>query len=216
VKKLFLLLSVLVFVGCKSSIEIVLPMSAIQNKESQMHMGNIYVEISGCNDYEDSRKPSSSLIEAQKLIPYLFGTATFVECFSKNYNSYAHFQIPIAVGFNENDVVKTKSAIGVRSTNGVLLQIEIPTTISQRILGEIENDFSMTSIDDFEITIGMHNDLGKDIKGMALDTYISGEPHTWSTVILESEKTYNFKLSNVSTEYALKNGTVIVLIDMND
>ncbi len=62
-----------------------------------MVKGNIDIEVSSCNDYEDSRKESKNLIELKQKVPTIFKNAEYVECYRKKFDSYAHFTIPVAV-----------------------------------------------------------------------------------------------------------------------
>lgn len=87
----------MLLVGCKATVETEVGLKDILESKTKTIDGNLYVEVTGCNSYEDSRKPSDSVIEAQQTIPRIFEDAEYIECFSKQFDSFAHFNIPVVL-----------------------------------------------------------------------------------------------------------------------
>ncbi len=54
----------LLLIGCESNIETKVNLSDLQSKK--IINGDLYFEVGMCGDMEDSRKPSSFVVEAQK------------------------------------------------------------------------------------------------------------------------------------------------------
>jgi len=110
-----LVVGVLLITGCKATVETEVSLTDIQQSESKLINGDLYVEVAACNSYEDSRKPSDSLVRAKQNVPSIFNGAEFVECFSKEFDSFAHFSIPIALDKDEDGKMASDSHINLIS-----------------------------------------------------------------------------------------------------
>ncbi|MBD2798145.1 hypothetical protein ID856_16690 [Xenorhabdus sp. 18] len=95
--------STLVLSGCKVDVETKVNTDDLTSIEHKLVKGDIDIEVSSCNDYEDSRKESKNLIELKQKVPTIFKNAEYVECYRKKFDSYAHFTIPVAVGVLPDD-----------------------------------------------------------------------------------------------------------------
>src|SRR5690606_31909791 len=108
----------------------------------------LYLEVAGCHDFEDSRKPSSAVIEAQQKVPAIFADAQYEECFSKQMDSFARFTVPIAL--NKDNGIEPAAAekyINLVSKGEVFLGVAVPERIRVGIERESELNFGMNTLD---------------------------------------------------------------------
>ncbi|WP_157471905.1 DUF7424 family protein [Desulfuromonas sp. DDH964] len=82
-----IIITVLALSGCKATVETEVSLKDILESKTKTITGDLFVEVAGCNDYKDSRQPSSSLVKVQQTIPSIFPDAKYVECFRKEFDS---------------------------------------------------------------------------------------------------------------------------------
>ena len=206
-----ILLASILFLGCKAPVEIGFNYSDLINVNPRTLLGDLYVEIPSCNDYSDSRLPSTSVIEAQRDIPYIFNGAEYVECFSKDFTSLVHFKIPVAVVKENDDKIASGSMVYLISNDNVILSLGIPKKIKEN-LEIIENrSFGMGSIEDISFTMEITNDTDESISCKALSCYIDEQPVLWNEMESSQGAIVNIKLSNASVDYAFKYGVASIL-----
>ncbi len=84
-KNIFLIIiTSLLFSGCKATVETEVSLKDMLESKTKNINGDLYVEVATCNSHEDSRKPSSSVIEARKTIPGILVTQNILNAFQKN------------------------------------------------------------------------------------------------------------------------------------
>lgn len=199
---------VLVFLGCKAEIQTTLNVSNIkQCSIPQKIQADLFVEIAACNDFEDSRKPSSSLVEVQQKMPFVFPGAEYVECFTRKMDTYAHFTIEAAVvkeaaikGSSDKDFGK----IAIVNNNEGFTFLHIPRSIYQKM--EQLNDSSFVTME-YEVLINLVNDTKENFKFTVFDMYVNGNPVQIETFELRGGGKITLKPSNVSVDSALQNGS---------
>lgn len=95
--------SVFVLSGCKVDVETKVNTDDLLSTEHKLVQGSINVEVPSCNDFEDSRKESKSLIEIKQKLPTVFKNIEFKECYKQKFNSYASFSVPVGVGYFDDN-----------------------------------------------------------------------------------------------------------------
>ena len=207
--KIALLLSILFLSGCQGLIETEVKLSDLQSKSDKLIDGDLYIQVAGCDDYADSRKPSSSVIESQQTIPYIFKDAKYVECFTKEFTSYTHFSLPLLI--THNDTLVSNNYIHLISDNKNMLSIGVPPIIKQNIDRVKENSFGLNDIE-LDVKITVKNDLNQKVDFDIISAYINGEAVIYNSFYINPNIEFNVKLSNVSVDNALKNGISQVLM----
>lgn len=71
-RKIILISLIILFNGCDGLIEMEVKLSQLLSKEQGNIHGELYIEVTSCNDFEDSRKESDFLKEAKITIPSIF------------------------------------------------------------------------------------------------------------------------------------------------
>jgi len=194
--------------GCDATIETKVSLKDILESDSKFIAGDLYVEVSSCHDYKDSRKPSESLIETQKIIPSVFKDAKYIECFSKEFDHLAHFSIPIALDKTLDERMVSNEHINILSNDTTLLGIGIP----QLLKSNIENAKSSGSGKlKLKVNFEMHNDTNIKFKFGVLASYVNDKPYVHNFLTIDSGETFKFTLSDVSVSKALEDKAVTVL-----
>lgn len=195
--------------GCKAVVETQVSLKDILESKSKEINGSLYVEVAACNSYEDSRKPSNSVVEAQETIPGIFKDAEYVECFSKNFDSFAHFRIPVALDKEKDGKLASESLINIISDSETVLAVGIPRSLKARIEKAKSDSFGAGSLD-LKVNIKIKNDTGKKEAFRVLAAYVDGKPYIDGK--FSSKDTFLVTLSDVSVSSALEDGTATVLL----
>jgi hypothetical protein len=183
--------------GCKIEVEKQVSLKQLLNNEPASEIGYLNVEVAGCHDYEDSRKPSDSLVEAQEKIPQIFPNAKFKECYTKKMDSFASFEIPVFVGKYEQGKTKTDD-INVLSDDDDL-KVATSANTAKAIAKQAKYDSSL----ELGVYIEVVNDLDKDVTLDLSSVYVNGKtpvPVPDGNMKLEKGKSVQLKLSNVSAD----------------
>jgi len=207
IKLFIMMLMMFIFVGCDTIIDSEVKLSELQNNKTNHIYSDLYLEVSACNDYEDSRKLSEEHIKAKKSIPNIFQDSKYIECFSKEMNTYVHFKIPIVLA--KSHEVVSNQYIQFSTTKKELLSIVIPATIKRKIAKFEEKAF--TSID-LKMKIKLINDTNKNMDFTALSVYLNDEPYLVHTFNMLQDSFVSIRLSDVSIDNALNNGRTRVLV----
>lgn len=197
-KKLFTLtFCALSVVGCKTQVEKDISLKSLLNDPLHTETALLNVEVSACGDHEDSRKPSSSLLEAQNQVPKIFPQAKYKECFNKKFNSFASFEIPVGVGVM-NDGDKPENDINIYSFKKRPLNVRTSENLSKNINNHLKKSYQSNF--DFEIIINLKNDTGEDHRFNAYSVYWDGAPFSVAYPVLKNNETVKLKLGNVSSD----------------
>ncbi|WP_272521691.1 DUF7424 family protein [Providencia sp. PROV202] len=102
-KSIGVLAAIVLLSGCKVDVETKVNTDDLLSTEHKLVQGSINVEVPSCNDFEDSRKESKSLIEIKQKLPTVFKNIEFKECYKQKFNSYASFSVPVGVGYFDDN-----------------------------------------------------------------------------------------------------------------
>jgi hypothetical protein len=210
-KRIYGILLALLFVtGCDTTVETQIGVSDLKSLKETKTLADLYFEVASCNDFEDSRKESDAVIEAQRTVPYIFEGARYLECFNKEMDSYAHFVLPLLITPSNSSMGTDYLYISTYGGKGV--GIGIPPIVKEKIK-KVERSSMLVDDIKLNIKIKVINDTDKDYTFQALSTYIDGEPVLFGSASLPRHQSFTLKLSDVSTDNALKNGLSPVLFD---
>ncbi|ABP60332.1 hypothetical protein [Enterobacter sp. 638] len=194
-------LAIITLTGCKIEMSSDVPVSALLADDIKTGTAELYVEVPSCDDYEDSRKPSKSLIDAKNQISEIFVDSQFKECFKKKFDSIASFTLPVAYG-PDSKVNKDTPQVRVLYNEKNYVYFDLGSGLKAKINGaknkpSISGGFSPS---DVSIFINIVNDTGKDIKANYASTYVAGTPIIYADgLVLPKSKNTVLKLSDVST-----------------
>lgn len=194
-------LATLLIAGCKTTVQTEVTLSELLGGETKALPGALYVEVASCNDYQDSRKPSSSLIEAQQQIPGIFKDAEYVECFRQKMDSYAHFKMPIYLDKDKDGKTASNDHINLVSNNSVLLSVVVPDALQKKV--EAAKNKPLGSSIDMRVTIKIKNDTGNEFKFNAISAFVDDSPIVYSGITAHKDGEFVVKLSDVSVQAAL-------------
>jgi hypothetical protein len=194
--------------ACKTTIETQVNLSDILGTDPRTLVGDLYFEVSACDNYEDSRKPSDSLLRAQDEVPVVFPDAKYVECFTQRFDSFAHFKTEVALVKDAQALVPDRINL-VAINPDALLALGIPEGMRNR-LNRMRED-NLTSLE-LETIIHVKNDTGQDFPFRVLAAYINDEPAVYGIMTSKPDREkFTLKLSDVSIDAALKYGVAQVL-----
>ncbi|MCP9268660.1 hypothetical protein M5U04_11280 [Xenorhabdus sp. XENO-1] len=202
--------SALILSGCKVDIETKVNTDDLTSVEHKMVRGDIDIEVSSCNDYEDSRKESKNLIELKQKVPTIFHNSEYVECYRKKFDSYAHFTIPIEIGLYTGDGQLDGANIYIYSHEDIYAGVMINSHVLDKIK-KAKKDIG-------KLDIRMSVTLEKGSKPLptlvSLGTYMTSSkikdyPIVASRVALSKEM--KFRLSDVSNS-SLSDGQFVPVL----
>lgn len=123
--------------ACKVDIDTQVNLQDVQSMEHKVVNADLNFEVASCTDHEDSRKESKSLVKVKEKVPTVFKNATYVECYRKKFNSFAHFQVPVDVGATGQDAkyAMPDADIFITSTKekGILASLYLSEDVRKRI-----------------------------------------------------------------------------------
>ncbi|PHM68899.1 hypothetical protein [Xenorhabdus sp. KJ12.1] len=200
--------SVLILSGCKVDVETKVNTDDLTSVEHKLVKGNIDIEVSSCNDYEDSRKESKNVIELKKKIPTIFKNAEYVECYRKKFDSYAHFTIPVAVGVSPENGLSHDADVFILSHQKTYAGALIPKDVLDRIK-KAQKD--MMGKLDIRMTIILERGSKPVPTLVSLGTYLTSAKNKDYPVVasgINLAKEMKFRLSDVSNS-ALSTGELV-------
>lgn len=195
--------------ACDVDVETEVSLSQLLSKENGSVIGHIYAEVSACQDYQDSRKESSSLVKVKEQIPTIFDEAKYVECFRKKMDSFAHFEVPVSIIANPEKAEFPKNRLSIDSTKR-LLDIVIPQEIKTS-MDAVSDGNPMSGGFDLSVTIKVINDYDKPYPLTLISGYLDGSPIQLAQWSADANSAFTMKLSDVSVDKALEDGRAYVL-----
>ncbi|MDX7989238.1 hypothetical protein FE392_18310 [Xenorhabdus sp. 12] len=201
--------SVLVLSGCKVDVETKVNTDDLTSAEHKLVQGNINVEVSSCTNYEDSRQESKDLIKLKQQIPTIFADAKYVECYRKNFDSYAHFTIPVAVGvFPDNGQLGNKAEVYILSQK----KAYAGAVIQKNVLAKIKKaQKDMMGKLDIRMSVILEKGSKPVPTLISLGTYMTNAKNKDVPLVANGvnlAKEMKFRLSDVSNS-ALSNGEYV-------
>ncbi|WP_341666973.1 DUF7424 family protein [Alcaligenes sp. SDU_A2] len=196
--------------GCKTHISTEIKQSDLNASANKLIAGQLMIEVAGCNDYQDSRKPSSSVLDVQKMIPAIFSDATYVECFRQKMDSYARFSLPVALDVDRDDTIFSNDHINFRRDEHALLKVVIPKKVKERLDANTKRNLGSTNLD-LNFHIQLLNDTEQPLDFNAYAVFINGSPQIINTLQLPKNERIQITLSNVSVQTAIQHSQALVL-----
>jgi len=210
ISKLLIVIGVaLTATGCKTSVESEVKLSELLNGPTRSISSNLYVEVAGCSDHKDSRVPSSSLIQVRELVPTIFSGSEFVECFRKEFDSFARFTVPVTLAKNTGGQLASPDQINLISDENILLAVSVPKALTAKIKAA-RAKASAPSLD-MKIAVKVVNDSGKDFPFTALASYVDEQPAVFDQFTSQKDRAFTVRLSDVSVSAAINQGKAPVL-----
>ncbi|MGR6981229.1 DUF7424 family protein [Testudinibacter sp. P27/CKL/0425] len=214
-KYLTLSLCALVLSACKIEIEKDISLKAILNDPIKTETALLNVEISSCNNHDDSRQPSESLINIKQQIPTVFPNATFKECYKKKFDSFASFELPIGVGVYDGSS-KLENDINILSYG----ELKLWASTSKKLAANIRKFLKKEHISNLELDVllKVKNDTGESQKFTVSSAYLDGAPVSLGEFNFEKEKTILFKLANSSADrlYMYQDGGETIILSSSE
>lgn len=205
-KGLLLLPLALLLAGCKVDIDTEIPIAKVLSDGLHETKSVLSVEVASCTSYEDSRKPSNTLLEAQKTVASLFTGSQYKECFTKKFKSFATFDLPIVYGSPANGVVKDDGKIHILSTEGKHIYLDISPSLKKKINDIQDNKYSVATFNasDVSIYIKFINDQSNTISADIISAFAGNIPILFLPKYPIKKGDYlELRLSDVTTQLAL-------------
>lgn len=210
--KKLLFTAVLFLTACEVEFEVPVNLSDINSDKIIERSANMMVQVPTCNDYEDSRKESDTLVQIKNEMVKALPIAKYKECFTKEMYSWAVFNLPAAIIPEKNS---EQAAIdGVYQNTPVTITIletedkgVKSSALVMQIPGFIKKDlkkFAEDNYTDLDISIRQNvtNDLKKNYSVGGLSAYLFGKPYYPEfTVNVSPEKTLEIRLPNVAADH---------------
>lgn len=193
--------AVLALSGCKIDMGTTIPLSGLLGSELKTGTANLYIEVPGCNSYEDSRQPSKSLIDAKDEIAQILPDSEFKECFKKKFDSFASFSVPVAYG-PDKLVGESTSQIRVLMTESNYAYVIFGSKLRSKLEGakkkpSISGGFKPSEV---SVTLNIKNDTGKEVHATFAGAYVGGEPVIYAPdAKMPNGQEWPITLSNVTT-----------------
>lgn len=183
--------------ACKTEIEKEVSLNVLLNDPVKVETGILNVEISSCSSHEDSRKPSDALIKVQQKIPNVFSQAVYKECYKKKFNSFASFEIPIAVG-KLGDNPKLEHDINIYSYKNRYLNVRTSEKLAKNIREFVKKEY--VSNLQLSLLLNVKNDTDKDLDVTFVSAYVKDSPVDLFNKTFKKGESINLKLSNSSAD----------------
>ncbi|CDG20362.1 conserved exported protein of unknown function [Xenorhabdus poinarii G6] len=208
--------SVLALSGCKVDVETKVNTDDLTSVDHKVVKGDINVEVSSCTHYEDSRQDSKDLIKLKQKIPTIFTNAEYVECYRKNFDSYAHFTIPVAVGVLPDDgQLGDKADIFILSHQKTYAGAVIPKDVLDKIKKAQKDMMGKLNI---RMSIILERGNKPVPTLISLGTYMTSAKNKDYPLVADGinlAKEMKFRLSDVSNS-ALSNGEFVPFLVTSD
>jgi len=203
-KKIFLITSIiLVLVGCKVDLKTRVNISDLNSHIKKIVGSQLDVEVTSCNDFDDSRKESSSLREAKSAINQIFPQAEFVECYREKFDYKASFTIPVTVGSKDGDISI------YQADDNKFNYVAISDNLQAKIAKYKKNSFDKI---DPSITILLKNDTDIEQPIAVYSAYINGNGFSFGTLTLPKGNVISIKLSDASMDSIIKRNTSLFMV----
>ncbi|MDE9429047.1 hypothetical protein KKJ17_07335 [Xenorhabdus bovienii] len=210
-------LSVLALTGCKVGLDTEVNLSDILAQEHKIVQGNLNVEVTSCSTSGDSRQESKSLIEAKQKIPTIFKNAEFLECYRKDFDSFAHFTIPIDVGSVQDPINQQNTDVYIYSNKKQKIIAELKLT--DALIGRINKAKKDLSLMKFNFAVKIHR-TKEPINVKALGVFMTSDKGQTTPMVYEDfewskSKYATFKLSDVAVNSLLTKGKHPLLLEVD-
>lgn len=196
--------------GCKTSVLAEINLSDLLSSPTKQVPGSLYVEVPSCHNHEDSRQISTSVLEAREAMRGVFSDAKYIECFSKGFESFARFSMPIYLDKDMDGKSASDSHINLTSNEKGLLSVNVPNPVRARITNA-QKRLQVGSLD-MQFSIKIKNDIGKDYHFTVMSAYVDQAPNIFETLTSKPGGSFVITLSDVSARSAMQYGMARVLL----
>lgn len=206
-KGFFVLPLALLLAGCKVDIDTEIPISKVLSDGLHEAKSSLSVEVASCTSYEDSRKPSSTLLEAQKTVAAMFTGSEYKECFTQKFKSYATFDLPIVYGAYADGAVKDDGKIHILSKEAKHIYLDISPKLKKKVSDIQNNKYSIAAFNasDLSIYIKFINDQSNTISADIISSFAGNIPILFLPKYPIKKGDYlELRLSDVTTQLALR------------
>lgn len=195
--------------GCKLIAEVSISMNELLDRTEKDITGDLYIEVPRCSDYSDM------LIEVKRSIPVIFKGAKYVECLKKDFESLAHFKIPIDLRKNTFDIEESSSINLVFNEENELM-IGLPKSLRKEMEQKSRDfakflsgeDIKRIGAPEIKCNVTLRNDTGADFKFLGIAMYVNDRyPYTYNEAKSISGNSFVMTLSDVSVKRAMRYGT---------
>lgn len=200
--------AVLALAGCKTTVNSEIAVSELQGGQSKELPGDLYVEVASCNDFEDSRKPSKTLLDVQQKIPGVFPTAVYKECFRQKMDSYAHFSMPLFLDLDKDGKLGAEQTINVISNDTAMLGLAVPDALQKQIASAKKD--ALGSLD-LSVLVKVTNDTKEEFRFVVGAAYIDDHPVTDRVLVAPAGASFVVRLSDVAVDAAVAGQNPAVL-----
>lgn len=206
-RKILFIAIITILAGCKVGVRTTVPLSGLLSEGIKEINSDLFVEVASCTDFEDSRKPSKTLLNAQKTVSSTLPEAKFKECFTQKMVSWANFTLPISYGRYPGERLKDDGRLHILSypdKEGQYIAIEAAESLKERV-----NEPSRSGYSDFDpsklfIYITIDNDTKTDKKMDIVSSFVQEKPAMLiPNTTLGSNQIIELRLSDVTTQAIL-------------
>lgn len=202
----------LALAGCKTEFSAEVPMSQLQDPAVSEIPATVRLEVLTCEHYEDSRQPSDALVKAQEMMPRIFPSAEFQECYSQGMDSWAAFDIALPIDRDgDPEQFASEDAFNLTTTDSLPLGVAVPPAVLRR-LDEAQSAAMMGSLD-YGITLDVVNDTGEPLPVTVLSAWVSDQPATLQPMEVPAGESFSLRFSDVLIDRAVQSGEATVLVD---
>ncbi|EBU8699404.1 hypothetical protein INA60_001431 [Salmonella enterica] len=195
--------------GCKVGVEADVNTDELQSTEQKEVSADLNFEVGSCSSSEDSRVESDGLLKIKSKIPTIFKNAEYVDCYTKNFDSFAHFKIPVSVGVMQKDK-PFKNDVYLYSYGSIMAGIGAKKELISRIR-QAERD--IPSGMDFGITINVNKGTKPFPKTITLLGVFADKDYPVPVGNLDfNMKKVALTLSDVSVQSLLEDGAVPFMV----
>lgn len=202
-----------VLTGCKTEFAAEVPLSKLQDPAVKELPAAVRLEVLTCDNYEDSRKPSDALIKAQQMMPRVFPSAEFSECYNQGMDSWAEFDIALPIDRdNDPKAFASDDAFNLTTTKDLPLGVAVPPAVVQRLEEAKRADMMMSDLE-YAITLKVINDTGEPFPTTVMSAWVDDQPLTFNGMEVPAGESFSLRFSDVLIDRAIKTGEASVLID---
>lgn len=199
-------------VGCKTEFKADVPLSALQDQDISSLPATVRLEVAGCNDYEDSRQPSDAVVKAQEMMPRIFPSAEFTECYSQNMDSWAEFSLDLPVDRSgDPDTYASDDAFNLVSNDTLLFGLSTPPALIVRLEQARKAEIMMPDFE-YDFSFNVSNDTGQDLEAFVFSAWVDDFPMTSTEIGIPDGSTFTLRLSDVAIDRAIKADQADILL----
>ncbi|ASG88403.1 DUF7424 family protein [Salmonella enterica] len=217
-KKYLPLCLVLALTGCKVDLSTTVDLADVLSEQHKATTADLNFEVAACNNYEDSRKESDSLIRMKAKVPTIFDGAEYVECYAQKFQSFAHFRVPVDVGaLTENVKLAVPGAdifITSKKEDGLIAAVYLSDKVRKKLL-----DAQKSTPVDFNYNIDITiNRTQEPVEAVMAGAYIVDKDGKKSPVVMQAlhwqkSNTMTFSISDVGKSQLFDKGVFELLMD---